>query len=59
MAEEPNTLDDDRRWKKHYRTAKMQCYLTSGKSPLYRENYDKIEWNEPRRDERSLQESCN
>jgi hypothetical protein len=41
---EVNTLDSDVRWKKHYRTAKMQCYLAGGVSSLFRENYDLIQW---------------
>jgi hypothetical protein len=41
---EPVTLDNPKRWKKHYRTSKMQCYLESGANPLFRENYSNIRW---------------
>jgi hypothetical protein len=48
---EPVTTDDPKRWKKHYRTSKMQCYLESGANPLFRQNYDKIKWSVKRADE--------
>lgn len=41
---EPVTLDDPRRWKKHFRSAKMHCYLSGGVSGRYWENYDLVRW---------------
>lgn len=56
---EPITLDDPKRWKKHYMSAQERCYHMSKGNPLFGENYDKIDWHvkradEPRRNQDSL-----
>ena len=48
---EPVTLDDDRRWKKHYKSFKRLAYEGSFASPLFRKNFDNIKWKVRRADE--------